>query len=94
MTRSITYAEALREAQDYCLETRPETYLMGLGVPDPKGVFGSTLGLQEKFGNDRVFDTPLSENAMTGVALGTAISGRSRDLRVASPLSRLPCEGC
>ena len=75
MTRSITYAEALREAQDYCLETRPETYLMGLGVPDPKGVFGSTLGLQEKFGNDRVFDTPLSENAMTGVALGTAISG-------------------
>jgi len=48
---------------------------MGLGVPDPKGVFGSTLGLQDKYGLDRVFDVPLSENAMTGVALGSAISG-------------------
>ncbi len=48
---------------------------MGLGVPDPKGVFGSTLGLQDKYGPNRVFDVPLSENAMTGVALGSAISG-------------------
>jgi len=48
---------------------------MGLGVPDPKGIFGSTLGLQEKYGVDRVFDIPLSENAMTGVALGSAITG-------------------
>jgi len=75
MTRHITYAEALREAQDYCLGAYPETYLMGLGVPDPKGVFGSTLGLQDKYGSDRVFDVPLSENAMTGIALGSAISG-------------------
>ena len=48
---------------------------MGLGVPDPKGIFGSTLGLQEKYGAERVFDIPLSENAMTGVALGAAITG-------------------
>jgi|TARA_B100000315_G_scaffold253034_1_gene291052 pyruvate dehydrogenase E1 component beta subunit len=75
MTRHITYAEALREAQDFCLGAYPETYLMGLGVPDPKGVFGSTLGLQDKYGPNRVFDVPLSENAMTGVALGSAISG-------------------
>jgi len=75
MTRLISYAEALREAQDYCLGAYPECFLMGLGVPDPKGVFGSTLGLQDKYGPDRVFDVPLSENAMTGVALGSAISG-------------------
>ena len=75
MTRLISYAEALREAQDYCLGAYPECFLMGLGVPDPKGIFGSTLGLQDKYGPDRVFDVPLSENAMTGVVLGSAISG-------------------
>ena len=48
---------------------------MGLGVPDPKGIFGTTIGLEEKFGKDRVFDIPLSENALTGVALGAAITG-------------------
>lgn len=75
MTRMISYAEALREAQDYCLGAYPETYLMGLGVPDPKGIFGTTLGLKEQYGPERVFDIPLSENAMTGVALGSAITG-------------------
>ena len=50
MTRKITYAEAIREAQEYCMEKYSNVYLMGLGVPDPKGVFGSTLGLQKKFG--------------------------------------------
>jgi pyruvate dehydrogenase E1 component beta subunit len=48
---------------------------MGLGVPDPKGIFGTTLGLQDKHGSERVFDIPLSENAVTGVAIGAAISG-------------------
>ena len=75
MTRSLSYAAALLEGQDICLERYPEVLLMGLGVPDPKGIFGSTLGLQEKYGSERVFDTPLSENAMTGVALGAAITG-------------------
>ena len=71
----ISYAEALREAQDFCLRSYPETYLMGLGVPDPKGIFGTTLNLQGKYGSERVFDIPLSENAMTGVAIGNAILG-------------------
>lgn len=74
-TRMLSYAEALREAQHICLADNPNTYLMGLGVPDPKGIFGTTLGLQEKYGNERVFDIPLSENAMTGVAIGSAITG-------------------
>lgn len=71
----LTYTAALLEAQDLCLSMYPEVFLMGLGVPDPKGIFGSTLGLQEKYGAERVFDIPLSENAVTGVAIGTAISG-------------------
>lgn len=75
MSRTLIYAEALREAQDLCLATYPEVFLMGLGVPDPKGIFGSTLGLQQKHGHSRVFDIPLSENAITGVALGAAING-------------------
>ena len=74
-TRELTYAEALREAQDMCLAKYPDSYLMGLGVPDPKGIFGTTLGLQEKYGEERVFDIPLSENAITGVAIGSAITG-------------------
>lgn len=73
--REITYAEALREAQDLCLSKFDNSYLMGLGVPDPKGIFGTTLDLQEKYGSDRVFDIPLSENAMTGVAIGSAVTG-------------------
>ena len=53
----------------------PSVYIMGLGVPDPKGVFGTTLGLQQKYGLKRVLDIPLSENAMTGVATGSALVG-------------------
>ena len=75
-TRMITFAEALNEAQAYALENIEGTYLMGLGAPDPKGIFGSTLGLQEKFGEKKVFDVPISENALTGVALGSAATGR------------------
>jgi pyruvate/2-oxoglutarate/acetoin dehydrogenase E1 component/TPP-dependent pyruvate/acetoin dehydrogenase alpha subunit len=73
--REITYAEALREAQDICLAKYSNSYLMGLGVPDPKGIFGTTLGLQDRYGEERVFDIPLAENAMTGVAIGSAITG-------------------
>lgn len=49
--------------------------IAGLGVTDPKGVFGTTLGLEEKYGSKRVLETPTSENAMTGVCIGIAISG-------------------
>ena len=75
MTRSISYGDAIREALDQSLEQRPEVYVMGLGVPDPKGIFGSTIGLQARHGLDRVFDVPLSENTLTGFALGSAITG-------------------
>jgi len=57
------------------LGDNPNFLVLGLGVTDPKGVFGTTLGLAEKYGHKRVLETPTSENAMTGVGVGLAISG-------------------
>jgi pyruvate/2-oxoglutarate/acetoin dehydrogenase E1 component len=73
--RLLTFAQALNEALDLAMSRDASVYVMGLGVPDPKGIFGSTLGLAEKHGTDRVLDMPTSENAMTGVAIGTALAG-------------------
>ena len=71
----MTYAEAVRDALSVALEQDPAVIVYGLGAPDPKGVFGTTLGLQERFGADRVFDMPTAENAMTGVGVGAALGG-------------------
>ena len=48
----------------------------GLGVTDPKGVFGTTLNLEKKFGKQRVFDVPASENALTGFAIGASLNSK------------------
>lgn len=69
------YFEAINEAISTAMEIDKSVICYGLGVPDPKGVFGTTLGLQEKFGKERVFDMPTSENAMTGVAIGASLNG-------------------
>ena len=69
-SRQLSYADALLEAQAIVLERDRSVYIVGLGVPDPKGIFGSTLGLQQRFGAERVMDMPLAENAMTGVMIG------------------------
>jgi pyruvate dehydrogenase E1 component beta subunit len=73
--RTITYCDALQEAMVQEMERDPHIFVYGIGVPDHKAVFGSTLGLAEKFGKTRCFDTPLSEDAMTGFGLGAAING-------------------
>jgi acetoin:2,6-dichlorophenolindophenol oxidoreductase subunit beta len=75
MTRELHQNEAILEAIDQCMEDDPSVFIYGLGVPDPKGIFGTTLGLQQKFGRDRVMDMPCAENAMTGVAIGSALAG-------------------
>lgn len=69
------FHEALLQAADQLLAADERVYLMGLGVPDPKGIFGTTVGLQDKYGPDRVMDMPTSENAMTGIAIGSALVG-------------------
>jgi len=70
-----TYSESINEAIYQAMTIDESVICYGLGVPDPKGVFGTTIGLQEKFGKERVFDMPTSENAMTGVAIGAALNG-------------------
>ena len=72
---NITYAEALNLALVHEMESDPSVFVFGLDVDDHKAIFGSTKGLVEKFGARRCFGTPLSEDAMTGVAIGAAISG-------------------
>lgn len=73
--REITFSEAIREATYQKLEDDQSVYVIGLGAPDPKGLFGTTTGLQEKFGSKRVMDMPISENALTGIGIGSAIMG-------------------
>ena len=72
-TRS--FREALTLALEKEMDADPSVFLFGLDVPDHKRIFGSTAGLVERFGSNRCFGTPLSEEAMTGVALGAALSG-------------------
>lgn len=75
MHRSLKYYEAILEATDQKMAEDSSVYIMGLGVPDPKGIFGTTLGLAEKYGPSRVMDMPTSENGMTGIGIGSAIMG-------------------
>ena len=68
-------ASEILRVLDRNLRDDPKFLITGLGVTDPKGVFGTTLGLVEKYGDKRVLETPTSENAMTGVGVGLAIAG-------------------
>jgi pyruvate dehydrogenase E1 component beta subunit len=74
-TRQLTYAQAANEALRRALAEIPETLLFGEDIAVPGGVFGVTKGLHKSFG-DRVFDTPISESAILGGAIGAALVGR------------------
>jgi pyruvate dehydrogenase E1 component beta subunit len=73
--RELSYRDAIREAQAQALERDSRVFLIGEGIDDPGGVFGSTLGLAAKFGRERVMDMPLAENGLTGVVSGAAMTG-------------------
>jgi acetoin:2,6-dichlorophenolindophenol oxidoreductase subunit beta len=73
--RQLTYGEAVNAALRRCLGELPETLFYGEDVAKPGGVFGVTRGLRRDFG-DRVFDTPISESAILGSAVGAAMLGR------------------
>ncbi|MGE0526030.1 MAG: alpha-ketoacid dehydrogenase subunit beta [Bdellovibrionales bacterium] len=75
MMEMMQYRDALALAQSDAMESDPRVFVFGLDVPDFKSIFGSTKGLLQKFGPERCFGTPLSEDAMTGVALGAALCG-------------------
>src|SRR5918996_581007 len=73
--RELTYAQAILEASDREMGRDPSVVLFGLDVDDPKAIQGTTRGLAQKYGPERVFGTPLSEDAMTGAAIGMAFAG-------------------
>lgn len=71
----ISYREALFQTMRDALSQHSHTIIFGQGVDDHKGTFGSTVGLAEEFGPERVFDTPLMEEGMMGIAIGAALNG-------------------
>jgi pyruvate dehydrogenase E1 component beta subunit len=70
----VSTTQAINQCLSQLLDNDNSVILVGEGVPDPKGCFGTTLGLKEKH-SKRVYDMPVSENGMTGICIGLAISG-------------------
>lgn len=75
MSRILSYPAALNEATVQEMEADERVLILGQGVDDPKGILGTTTGILEKFGPKRIFDVPLAEDGITGIALGAAIAG-------------------
>ncbi|MBF6604972.1 MAG: acetoin dehydrogenase [Chloroflexi bacterium] len=72
---TLRYIQAVNAAHFWALATYPEALVFGEDVALPNGPFGATKGLHDAFGT-RVFDTPISESAIVGAALGAAMRGR------------------
>ena len=73
--RKLQYSLAINEALHQMMALDKSVFLIGQGVKSPWYVGNTAQGLLEKFGSGRVFDTPVSENAVTGAAVGAAIAG-------------------
>ena len=71
----MTYLEAIRQGLRAVMKAHPEVVLYGEDIGQFGGAFKMTLGFQEEFGEDRCFDTPISEAAIFGTAIGMATQG-------------------
>ena len=71
---SRTYRAALAEAMDSAMTNHSHTLIIGQGVADFKGLFGTTHGLKERF-PDRVIETPIAEDSVAGICIGAALNG-------------------
>lgn len=74
-TEILSYRDAIARTMRQALAEHPHTLLLGQGVNDFKGTFGTTQDLFKEFGGDRVLDLPLCEEASTGLAVGAAMNG-------------------
>lgn len=74
--RELNYAQSINEAQAQALELSPEVLLLGQLINRKPGVYGTTTGLAERFGENRVQDFPVSEAAMTSAGIGLALAGK------------------
>jgi len=75
MTREISYSHAIREALQEEMQRDSEVFLIGEDIGAGRGAFRVTDGLMDKFGPRRVVDTPISESAIVGAAIGAAMLG-------------------
>jgi len=73
--RTLTYAQAIREGHAQLLRSDPNVFLIGQGLWSPWYAGASLKDLDKEFGKDRILDSPISENAVTGAAVGAAILG-------------------
>ncbi len=73
--QEISYSQAIHEALHTRMEQDEKVFVLGQNVDDPKGMFGTTLDLHKEFGEERSFDVPLSEDAITGISIGAAMAG-------------------
>ena len=73
--RRISYVQAINETLHQMIERDTSVFLIGQGVTSPWYVGTTTVGLIDRFGPERIIDTPVSENGVTGVAIGAALAG-------------------
>jgi len=73
--RKLTYSLAINEALHQIMSKDKSVFLIGQGVKSPWYVGNTCMDLLEKFGEKRIIDTPVSENAMTGAAIGASLTG-------------------
>jgi pyruvate dehydrogenase E1 component beta subunit len=73
--RTLTYVEAIREAHAQAMAADRRVFLIGQGLWSPWYAGGSLEDLDREFGRERVLDSPVSENAVTGMAVGAALAG-------------------
>ena len=74
-TAKVTYCEAILQGFEYLLENHPEVFAIGQGLWSPWYVGNSMKGLKEKYGADRIIDSPISELAVTGLGIGAGLTG-------------------
>ena len=75
-TRTINQKDAIAEAIREEMERDDRVFVLGEDIQDPfGGAFQITLGLSTKFGHQRVLETPISESAIVGTAVGAALAG-------------------
>jgi pyruvate/2-oxoglutarate/acetoin dehydrogenase E1 component len=75
-TTELSYIQSVNAALHWSLDALPEAVIFGEDVARPGGPFGATKGLHKEFGDSRIFDTPISEQAFMGMALGMAMTGQ------------------
>jgi len=72
--RILSASEAILEATDQMMKKDNNLILIGEGINDPKGIFGTTINLSKKYGEKRAIESPISENGITGIAIGLGIN--------------------